>query len=164
MDGARQSELVLRHHLAMMRCNAAGIGDDHLAAFVADGRSLDPIDVVWLLRSSWRERSVGAWWTLLHAGDAAVLDELLRSLVTSGGSLTAPALAVATVRLATRDDAVAALRVYLARDLEEGWGAAGFAIAALAHLGAAGDVPVLDDDRADLDAMLAVADRIAPVA
>lgn len=161
MDGARQTELVGRHHLAVLRCGAVDLDDARLAALVADGRTLDAIDVVWLLRSSWRERAVAAWWSLLHPADPTVVDELLHSLVTSGGSLTAPALTVATVRLAARDDAIAALHLYLDRDIQEGWGAAGFAIAALDHLGAVGDVPVLADDRADLAGMLAVADRIA---
>jgi hypothetical protein len=102
---------------------------------------------------------MAAWFASGRAGRLETA--LLRSLETSGGSLTAPPLATVAVReLGAR--AVPSLRSYLQRDLEHEWGSASFAAAALERLGVVqAEVAVGDCDRSDLDHMLTVARRLA---
>jgi hypothetical protein len=120
-------------YLHMMRFNALADGSEHLVEVRSFGRSLDPEIVVRLLRSHWRPRVMGAWYALFQ--DPAVIGaELLRSLETSAGDLTAPPLAAVSVAQMQRD-ALSALETYLRVDLAHGYGAAGFVVAAIEQLG-----------------------------
>jgi hypothetical protein len=116
-------------------------------------------EVTRLLRSEWRPRVMGAW---LAAGRAVLLEaELLKSLETSAGSLTAPPLAAVALRgLGVK--AVPSLKTYLQQDLVNEWGSASFIAAALERLDAAPRGVVVDDQqRAAVDGMLGVARRMA---
>jgi hypothetical protein len=122
-------------------------------------RQVTDYDVTLLLNSDWRPRVMGAWFASGRAGRLETA--LLRSLGTSGGSLTAPALATVAVReLGAK--AVPSLQAYLQCDLEHEWGSASFVAAALERLGAVqAAVAVNDRDRGDLEQMLIVARRLA---
>lgn len=145
-------------YLTMMRLNALH-REVPFDALRDAARQLTDYDVTLLLKAEWRPRVMGAWFASGRAGRLETA--LLRSLETSGGSLTAPPLAAVTVcELGTR--AVPSLRSYLQRDLEHEWGSASFAAAALERLGVVqAEVAVGDRDRSDLDHMLTVARRLA---
>jgi hypothetical protein len=146
-------------YLHMMRLNALSDGSEHLAEVRSAGRSLDPEIVVGLLRSHWRPRVMGAWYALFH--DPAVIGtELLRSLETSSGDLTAPPLAAVSVAQMQRD-ALSALEKYITVDLAHGYGAAGFAVAAIEHLGgSSSQTESTDESRTYFARMLAVAETL----
>lgn len=82
------------------------------------------------------------------------------AISSSPGSLTSPPLtAVAVTLMGSR--ALGALEVYAAQDRANGGGACGFAPAAAEHLGRAIEsVRPTSVDRADFDALLAVAARL----
>lgn len=145
-------------YLTMMGLNAL-CGEVPFDTLRDAARQLTDDDVTLLLNSAWRPRVMGAWFASGRGGRLETA--LLRSLETSGGSLTAPPLATVAVReLGAR--AVPSLRAYLQRDLEHEWGSASFAAAALERLGAVqGDVAAGDRDRSGLDHMLTVACRLA---
>ena len=129
-----EDRFVAPFYLAMMGTNAIEHADaDLLRRVVAVGRDASVRDVVWLLRGEWRPRVMGAWFSLLHDGEA-VTRAVLQSLETSRGSLTAPPLAVAAVLLADHE-AESALAAYVAEDVLHGWGSAAFVSAAMDHLG-----------------------------
>lgn len=117
----------------MMRLNALQNGVRLAPNIAATGRTASALDVVRLLRNrGWRERVMGAWFSLFQ-DDQTVIEAVLEALSTSWGSLDAPPLAVAAVVLAG-PGALPALETYYAADLSHGWGAAGVAAAAVDHL------------------------------
>jgi hypothetical protein len=105
-------------------------------------RQVTDCDVTLLLDSGWRPRVMGAWFASARA--ERLETALLRSLETSGGSLTAPPLAAVVVR-------------------ELGAKAVpSFAAAVLERLGfVRADVAIDGRDHSDLDQMLVVARRPA---
>lgn len=145
-------------YMTMMRLNAVRCVVPFDALRDAS-RLITDYDVTLLLNSDWRPRVMGAWFASGRAGRLETA--LLRSLETSGGSLTAPPLATVAGR-GLGVVAVPSLRAYLQRDLEHGWGSASFVAAVLERLGAVqADVAVDGRDRSDLDQMLTVARRLA---
>jgi hypothetical protein len=156
--GGLQLRVVRPFYLKMMGLNALHyeIRWQELARL---SRKVRDDEVITLLRGLWRPRVMGAW---LSAGrEERLAAELLSSLQTSAGSLTAPPLAAVAVRglgLA----AVPALRTYLALDLEHHHGSGPFIAAMLESLGAVtASVAIEDQDRQDARKMLAIADRLA---
>jgi hypothetical protein len=116
-------------------------------------------EVAGLVASGWRPRVMGAW---LACGRTGHLEAaLLRSLETSGGTLTAPPLAtVALHGLGAK--AVPALEAYLRRDIERQLGSAAFTGAVLERVGIVpAGIAVSDRDRRAVDGMLTVAHRLA---
>lgn len=102
---------------------------------------------------------MGGWFAAGRSGRRA--SELFRSLETSAGSLTAPALAAVAIH-GLGSEAQPALIAYLRVDLEQRHGAAQFIAAALERLSAAPEgIAIRDGDRAAVEAMLAVASRLA---
>ena len=82
------------------------------------------------------------------------------SLGTCFGSLTSPPLVTAAL-VHAGPNTIEALQAYIERDASNGWGAGGFAVAAIERLGGtATDAIADDDDRQELAAMLVVARRI----
>ena len=140
-------------YLTMMGLNAPSADAATLAAVKAAAAGVTLEQVVRLLRDTWRERVMGAWYSLSFPPEQ-VGDELAQSMRTSGGSLTAPALATAaTVILGA--SAAPALWEYEANAPADG--SSGFVAAALEHIGAETTVPAPQRDRHALVEMLAVA-------
>ena len=131
----REARLVKPFYLEMMQLNAIRHGADLASAIVTASRAADRDDIVALLRGDWRPNVMGAWLSLAR-NDLPTSDEVLSSLGRSYGSLTSPPLAVAAVVLAN-ERALPALRGYVDRDQQGGWGAAPFAKAAIRFLGGA---------------------------
>jgi hypothetical protein len=104
---------------------------------------------------------MGAWYSVVQ--DPQVVGaSLLKSLETSGGSLTAPApLAVAAATLLGAD-AISSLKVYAASDAGHRDGSAAFAAAVAGHLGAT-EISTLytESDLEAAERMLDVARKIA---
>lgn len=149
-------------YLGMMGLNAANPHSRHEVQYETLrelGRQIADDDVARLLATSWRPRVMGAW---LATGRARRLETvLLRSLETSGGTLTAPPLAVVALH-GLGATAIPALQSYLREDLQHDWGAAPFIAAVLERLGAVpAEVAVEDQDRGYVDRMLGVARRLA---
>jgi hypothetical protein len=122
-------------------------------------RQTSDAEVVTLLRGLWRPRVMGAW---LSAGrEERLAADLLTSVETSAGSLTAPPLAAVAVH-GLGHAAIPSLRTYLDIDLQQQHGSAGFVAAMLQTLGTVpDDVTVEDSDREAAQQMLAVARRLA---
>jgi hypothetical protein len=155
-----EDRLVKPFYLDMMGINAIQYADaDVLRNVLAVGREASAADVVWLLRSEWRPRVMGAWFSLLH-DDEAVTRAVLRSLETSAGSLTAPPLAVAAVLLANHGAAKGALADYLVRDVSHDWGSAGFVGAALEHLAERVPMKPSNRDRSSFEQLHAIAKAV----
>ena len=122
-------------------------------------RKTSDSDVVTLLRGLWRPRVMGAW--LCAGREERLATELLTSLGSSAGSLTAPPLATVAVH-GLGPAAIPALRTYLDVDLQHQHGSAGFVAAMLEIVGSASPgIPITEDDRADAQKMLSVARRLA---
>jgi hypothetical protein len=143
----------------MMRLNALDSDDGLLHAVADAGRGTSEVEVIALLRETWRERVMGAWFALFHDNDAvrcAVLD----SLASSAGSLTSEPLVAVAVALAGTS-AGDALQRYAGRDLANGWGASGVAAAAMEHLGVYPAISsATNDDRTNFTALLKIAERL----
>lgn len=132
-EAEARARFVQPFYLGMMRLNAVQHGARLAPDIAATGRTASAHDVVRLLRNrGWRERVMGAWFSLFQ-DEQTVIEALLEALSTSWGSLDAPPLAVAAVVLAG-PGALPALEAYYAADLSHGWGAAGLAAAAVDHL------------------------------
>lgn len=157
---------MLPFYLHMMGLNALdhGVASFELASVA---RSVTDDEVVVLLGGAWRMRVMGAWFA---AGRSARLaDPLTDSLASSAGASTAqPLIAVLAHGLGAR--AVPAVTHYRDRDLENSWGAAGFAAAALEYLAAAASEPEAEQaagqarTRQQLQGMLAIARNLAALA
>jgi hypothetical protein len=149
-------QYVAPYYLDMMGLNAVVEGREHLASIRAAGQSMPVETVIRFLRSDWRPRVMGAWYSLRQE-PAAVAAVLLRSLETSVGSLTAPALATAACVMVGAD-AVTSLETYAAVDVASQYGSAGFVAAAVEHLGVTPtQASATGDDRENLAKMLKVA-------
>ena len=160
MEAVRIEQLVKPYYLQMMRLNALQYADDLVGALRLTGRTVSSGEVVELLGRFWRERVMGAWFSLLCDDDELVLAAVLQALRTSFGSLDAPPLIVAAVVLGGSASAPA-IEHYLRRDVEQNWGASGFARAACDALdGQTTDEPVTTSDRADFEALLKIAQRL----
>jgi len=157
-------ELVQRfvqpYYLHMMRTNAVDL-DDRLAEEVrALGREIPVSDVFELLQSHWRPRVMGAWFAAART-EVDFCEAVLESLDTCRGSLTAAPLAVAAL-VHVGPTTLQHIADYAERDAAKGWGAAGFAVAAIEHLtGAEAAGPVEENDRQRLTAMLHLALRLS---
>ena len=134
MDAARILQLVDPFYLRMMRTNVVLHADGLLAEVDAAGRTVTTNEVVELLGKFWRERVMGAWFSLCCEGTAEVLPAVLQALATSQGSLDAPPLVVAAVLLGG-PESIPTLNLYAERDVAAQWGACGFASAAIDSLG-----------------------------
>ena len=146
-------------YLDMMGVNALSQAEEHIPALQRLGPTLDPADLIRLLRGQWRPRVMGAWFALFHA-PSTVGDEVLRSLETAAGSLTAPPLATVAVYLLDTT-AIPSLATYASSAVASQDGSGRFIAAALEHLDAVpGAGNVLGDDRAAFAAMLAFAGRL----
>ena len=140
-------------YLEMMGLNARSAEPARLASVRAAASGVTLEQVVRLLRDSWRERVMGAWYSLSFTREQ-VGDVLAQSMRTSAGSLTAPALATAaTVILGT--SAAPALLAYLANAPLDG--SPGFVAAALENVGATQTALAQQKDHDALVSMLAVA-------
>ncbi len=160
MEDARLEQLVRPFYLQMMRLNALEHGEELADALCTTGRTVSSNEVVDLLGKFWRERVMGAWFSLLCGDVEKVLPALLRALDTSNGSLDSPALTVAAVVLGG-STAAPAIEHYLRRDVDAAWGAGGFAGAAAESLGSAVAAGFASDrDRADFAALLDFARRL----
>lgn len=137
-----------------MRLNALTNGRELLDSLVEVGRTVSSDEAIGLLQGFWRERVMGAWFSLLHDDDR-VRVEVLQALSTSNGSLDSPPLVVAALLLAG-PASLPALETYAGRDASAEWGACGFAAAAIEHLGGGSAVAcgATPDDRKSLADML----------
>jgi hypothetical protein len=122
------------------------------------GRLLREDEVVYLLRSSWRETVMGAWFSLFHRTEV-VRAEVLAALGASTGCLTSPPLVVAAIWHAGADSAPA-IRAYEDRDIAHEWHGAAVASAALEHLGAESARPATGLGHAMFANLMAVAARL----
>jgi hypothetical protein len=148
-------------YLDLMGCNAVRHVDKHVASLRALGPTLDASDVAELLGSLWRPRVMGAWFSLFRP-PTEVRSELLRSLETSLGGLTAPPLATVAVYL-LGDMAAPSLKIYGSTEAANRDSSWRFTAAALEHLGVdSGGRVIEDEDRASFASMLSVAQRLAP--
>lgn len=148
-------------YLELMGRNAIRHVDKHETSLRALGPTLDASDVAELLGSLWRPRVMGAWFSLFRP-QTEVSGELLRSLETSLGGLTAPPLATVAVHL-LGDMAAPSLRIYGSTEAANRDSFWRFTAAALEHLGAdSGGRSIEDEDRASFAGMLSAAQRLAP--
>jgi Family of unknown function (DUF6000) len=146
-------------YLQMMRTNAAREGSKLLPQVLKTGAQATPEDILALLHDPWRSTVMGAWLSLLHQ-DEAITQAVLVALSHSQGSLDAPPLATAAVVLAP-ERALPTLDDYVRRDLANEWGAAGFVVTAIEHLGADnGLCRPAGRDRDEFASLLALANRI----
>lgn len=137
-----------------MRLNVLTDGSELLDAVVATGRTVTTTEVLELLGNFWRERVMGAWFSLCCEDTTEVLPALLHALATSNGSLDSPPLVVAAVLLGG-SDAMSTIDLYARRDVEAQWGACGFAAAAIGYLGGATVAcSASDRDRTDFASLL----------
>ena len=148
------------YYLGMMQLNGLDADEPLLRSLATSGRSTSSVEVVALLRDAWRERVMGAWFALFH-DERDIGEALARSLETASGSLTAPPLTVAAVRVLSTG-ACDPLARYATEDATHAWGSCGFVAAALAHLGSDTTAcPPTDDDRQSFAGLLVVADSLA---
>ena len=140
-------------YLTMMGLNATSADPASLAAVRAAASGVTLEQVLRLLHDSWRERVMGAWYSLTFPHEQ-VGDGLAQSMRTSAGSLTAPALATAAC-VVLGAAAAPALRAYIADAPADG--SPGFVSAALEHVGGEPVVRSQEQDRDALSGMLAVA-------
>ncbi len=112
-----ERRFVLPYYLKMMGLNAANpqnaIDPALLAGVHRDARIIDHATVVHFLRSEWRPRVMGAWYSVCQ-GPETIRAELLRSLESSAGSLTAPPLATAAA-FVLGGDALPSLKIYISK-------------------------------------------------
>ena len=158
-----RAKFVQPFYLKMMRLNAIQYGIGLTAEIATVSRSASAWDIVYLLRSAWRERVMGAW-LALRKDDPLVVAAVLHALGTSQGSLDAPPLATAAVVLAGAE-ALPELERYYAADQAHQWGAAGIATAAIDYLRQLRGVDSLipsagEDDVATFAQLIAVAEAL----
>jgi hypothetical protein len=152
----RETTFVLPFYLKLMRQNATLIGDEVWDELVVAGRTAIVDDVVWLLRvGAWRPVVMGAWLSL-RFDHGQVGTAVLDALQESGGSLTAPPLAVAAVTV-VGEDATTVMRNSKARSDEL---AAAVLDAALEGLGADPAQEVSEPSRTAFSEMLAFGKRL----
>lgn len=153
-----ESRAVKPFYLRMMGLNALHYEVPWPDLWRLSGKTSDA-EVVTLLRGLWRPRVMGAW---LSAGrEERLATELLTSLGTSAGSLTAPPLAAVAVH-GLGQTAIPALRTYLEVDLKHQHGSAGFIAAMLESLGTVPtDITIEQQDHTNAQEMLAVAHQLA---
>jgi hypothetical protein len=151
--------LVQPFYLKMMRENDRQNGAKLLPALVKVGRTTTPQDIVALLGDGWRAKVMGGWFAVMH-DDNDVMFAVLEAVRSSLGSLDSPPLATAAVVLAGAQ-ALPALQGYAARDAANGWGACGFAAAAIQHLGGScAACPPTEQDSTAFIELLALAVRL----
>ena len=159
VSAARVETLVRPFYLKMMHLNAIQNGVALAPSIAAAGRHATVDDVVALLGDPWRATVMGAWLATLHDDETAVADAVVAALGRSHGSLDAPPLVVAGLAVAG-EQAEPALVLYLQRDLQQQWGAAGFVAAALRHLGAHSDVEPSRTDEFHFKSMMQVSQAL----
>jgi hypothetical protein len=121
-------------------------------------RAASVVEVGWMLQAPWRERRVGAWFTL--ARDENWADALLESLATSQGDYTARDLGFALVRRIGAL-AVPALLAYQSRAAEQGHSGQSAITALIESVGAKSPrAEATDADRDWVEAMNRWADDI----
>jgi Family of unknown function (DUF6000) len=156
---ARRNVLVQPFYLQMMRLNAVQAGSEMTEMIASVAADVTVTEIVTLLRSDWRPRVMGAWFATAHDA-AGIAEAVVDSLGTCFGSLTSPPLVTAAL-VHAGPTTLEALRAYVERDASNGWGAAGFAVAAIELLGGAVTAAIADDDdHQHLVAMLDIAARI----
>ena len=144
-------------YLKLMRQNATWVGGEVWDELVAVGRTATLADVLWMFRvGAWRPVVMGAWLSLRFDRDD-VGAALLEALHKSGGSLTAPPLAVAAVIVVGDEAAVTALDNSKARSDE---GSVAVLDAALERLGADPEQAVSEESRASFSEMVAFGGRL----
>lgn len=146
-------------YLQMMGLNALkyGVPSFELAQVA---RTTSDDEVATLLASDWRARVMGAW---LSAGRTDRLAEhVTRSLDTSSGAFTAPPL-IAVLVNDLGIGAADSIARYRDRDVDNAWGAEGFATAALQHMERRPIASTTPGQRS-LDGLLAIARTLAAVA
>jgi hypothetical protein len=153
---SREETFVLPFYLRLMRTNAPSSGDEVWDDLVTVGRTATLEDVLSLLQErGWRPVVMGAWLSL-RFDRRQVGEALLDALRESAGSLTAPPLAVAAVKIVGRD-AATTLRESKARFDE-------FSVAALdAALESLREAPVhqvTKMDRVAFSEMMAFGERL----
>ena len=152
----RETTFVLPFYRNLMGINATWIGDQVWEELVTVGVTAGMDDVLWLLRvGAWRQVVMGAWLSLRFRREEIGV-AVLGGLGTSGGSLTAPPLAVAAVTI-VGPDAAPSLRESKARS--DG-ASARVMDAALLHVGAEPVGDVTEQDRADFAALVAFGARL----
>ena len=157
-----EKRFVLPYYLKMMGLNAAH-ADAHLDPVVLAGVTgsahvVDHETVVRFLRSEWRPRVMGAWYAVCQNREA-IQAELMRSLETSAGSLTAPPLAIAAAFLFGAE-AIPSLTAYVASEAAARDGSGSFVQMVADHVAGR---PAEADGRLDgyVERMLAIAAHIA---
>ena len=115
-------------YLKLMGFGAADVDHDLAAKVRNRGRKLSGADVSHLLQMHWRPQVMGAWYAIA-ARDPLLSTAVHDSLETSLGHLTSPPLITAALAY-PNDRTTALLHDYIQTDLEQQWGAAGFAAAA----------------------------------
>ncbi|QNE20177.1 hypothetical protein F1D05_22525 [Kribbella qitaiheensis] len=131
--GDLRARCVVPFYQHMMGINALEAAPSVLAEVAALVDTVEPDQVVYLLRSGWREQVIGAWLSLAHPYDESVLAAVRHALETSNGSLTAPCL-LAVLVASDAPTAISLIQGYYEADVARSWGSAGLAQAAAATL------------------------------
>lgn len=141
-------------YLKMMGHNALfSLDKRRYAHLVRLGSRITNAEVTQLLSPrGWRTEVMGAWFSLARPA-TEVRAPLLDALARSQGSLTAPPLTVASA-IAAGPEAASALRTYLAFDLANNAGSAGFVAAALEDLTGVAPISVSVEQRSDYTSLL----------
>ena len=132
MSDALYGRLVVPFYLQLMNRNAATGWETVRSELVEAAAVVTEGEVRQLLQDPWRGSVMGAWYAV-GVASPQVDAELLGALDRSQGALDAVPLVVAAIERLD-GDAISSVLGYCARDLEQGWGAAGLAAAAAQHV------------------------------
>lgn len=160
-----EERAVLPFYLKMMGLNAiwtdpvAAMDDEARTRLIHIGRSIDLLDVKWLLNvGAWRPVVMGAWFSLRFSATEIGTD-LRHAMRASAGSLTAPPLATACV-LVVGTTSLPDLEHYVQNDPGQD-GSARFVAAAAERLGSKPTAAITDDSYRDrLGEMLDLGTRL----
>jgi hypothetical protein len=124
--------VVLPYYLKMMGLNSLRESDALIAEVAGVAHTVTPDDAVRLLRIAWRERVMGAWYSILVT-EPPVPTEVLHALEISHGTLDAPCLTAAAISI-VGPEAMPSIVTYHGRAVEHRYGGEGVIQAAASFL------------------------------
>ena len=138
---------------------------DEVRQLAALARAASVDEILWMIdNAGWREQRVGAYFALVRA-EPAIGPALLAAIPRTHGTYGLHPLVTAAVLLCAAD-AIPALHTHQQRVNAVGYRGdpgSGFVAVALEHLGADPLHPATDDDRAQFERMLQLAEQIRSI-
>ena len=145
----RLERYVTPFYLDLMAFGASSADGELTAKVRNQSQTLSSGDVAQLLQMHWRARVMGAWYAIA-VQDATLSTAVHNSLETSLGHLSSPALIAGSLTYPNEGTA-ALLLDYIESDLQNQWGVAGFAAAALSRLTPTQAAPAFAFEPEDLE-------------